>query len=426
MSRDLILPRGAGQPPRAQQQSIDVEIADELITIDLGEPAQVAVAVTSPTLPVVGTGEIGPAGPAGPAGPPGAGVSTLDYTYTAATSPPPGNGDILWNNATPASVTRLYVDDEDRAGANKRAGLLAVLVGDKIYVQDYDDATRWARFLVAAVPIAQTGYVEIPVTFDTAGSTIATPKRVQLVLSRPGTAGSTGPQGPPGPTGPTGPAGADGADGATGATGPQGPQGNPGATGAQGPQGIQGVQGPQGNTGPAGPGVPTGGTTGQILTKSSATDFATGWAAPDVTQAELDAHAADTTAIHGIADTAALATTAGVASSIATHEADTTSVHGIANTANLVLTSDARLSDARTPTAHKTSHQDGGADELALDGSQITTGTVAAARVAQPAVSADANNYARLGSDSRLWVPIRVATTAPSSPAVGDLWVDTT
>jgi hypothetical protein len=42
---------------------------------------------------------------------------------------------------------------------------------------------------------------------------------------------------------------------------------------------------------------------------------------------------------------------------------------------------DARLTDARTPLAHATSHQDGGADELALDASQITTGTVAIARI---------------------------------------------
>lgn len=37
---------------------------------------------------------------------------------------------------------------------------------------------------------------------------------------------------------------------------------------------------------------------------------------------------------------------------LSAHEADTTNVHGIANTAVLVVTTDARLSDARTPTAH--------------------------------------------------------------------------
>jgi len=65
--------------------------------------------------------------------------------------------------------------------------------------------------------------------------------------------------------------GATGAQGPTGATGAQGPQGNTGATGSQGPQGNPGA------TGPTGPGVPTGGTTGQILQKTSATDYATTW-----------------------------------------------------------------------------------------------------------------------------------------------------
>jgi len=69
------------------------------------------------------------------------------------------------------------------------------------------------------------------------------------------------------------------------------------------------------------------------------------------------------------------------ASAVAAHEADTTSVHGIANTANLVLTNDSRLSDARTPAAHAASHADGGSDEVSLDGSQVTTGTVAFARL---------------------------------------------
>lgn len=39
-------------------------------------------------------------------------------------------------------------------------------------------------------------------------------------------------------------------------------------------------------------------------------------------------------------------------SELASHEADTTNVHGIANTANLVLTNDPRLSDPRTPAFH--------------------------------------------------------------------------
>jgi hypothetical protein len=80
-------------------------------------------------------------------------------------------------------------------------------------------------------------------------------------------------KGDPGPTGPQGATGATGAQGTTGATGSQGPQGNPGTTGS---------------TGATGPGVSTGGTTGQVLTKTSATDFATNWQTP-FSQATADA-----------------------------------------------------------------------------------------------------------------------------------------
>ena len=132
-------------------------------------------------------------------------------------------------------------------------------------------------------------------------------------------AGATGPQGPTGPQGATGPQGSTGATGPQGPTGATGSQGPAGAaatiavgtttTGAAGssatvsnsgtssaavfnftiPQGIQGAtgatgsQGPQGATGsqgPAGQGVPTGGATGQVLAKTSATDYATAWQTP--------------------------------------------------------------------------------------------------------------------------------------------------
>jgi len=79
---------------------------------------------------------------------------------------------------------------------------------------------------------------------------------------------------------------------AKGDTGPQGPTGATGATGPQGPAGATGATGPQGPAGPTGAtgaGVAVGGTTGQILTKMSATDFATNWADPAVTLAMFNA-----------------------------------------------------------------------------------------------------------------------------------------
>jgi len=99
----------------------------------------------------------------------------------------------------------------------------------------------------------------------------------------PGPAGATGPAGPQGSTGAVGPQGLTGPAGPNGATGPQGQAGPPGpngVTGPQGPQGAVGVQGPQGPPGPIGPqgtGIPTGGTTGQTLTKNSNANYDYGW-----------------------------------------------------------------------------------------------------------------------------------------------------
>jgi len=59
--------------------------------------------------------------------------------------------------------------------------------------------------------------------------------------------------------------------------------GSVGVPGPQGPAGSQGPQGPQGDPGAPGVGVPSGGTTGQFLAKTSNTDYATGWATLSLT-----------------------------------------------------------------------------------------------------------------------------------------------
>ena len=98
-----------------------------------------------------------------------------------------------------------------------------------------------------------------------------------------GPKGDTGPQGPAGPEGPQGPEGPKGDTGDPGPQGPKGdtgPQGDPGPQGEQGPPGPAGQDGAEGPQGPAGPGVAAGGTTGQVLVKSSDADYDTEWADP--------------------------------------------------------------------------------------------------------------------------------------------------
>ncbi len=95
-----------------------------------------------------------------------------------------------------------------------------------------------------------------------------------------GVNGATGATGPIGATGPTGANGTNGVNGATGAAGPIGATGPTGANGANGVTGSAGPVGATGATGSAGVGVPSGGTTGQVLTKVDGTNFNTSWTTP--------------------------------------------------------------------------------------------------------------------------------------------------
>lgn len=85
------------------------------------------------------------------------------------------------------------------------------------------------------------------------------------------------------------------------------------------------------------------------------------------------------------------------------------------------LAADTRWTDARTPTAHKTSHEDGGSDELALNASQITAGTLDIARLPSfPPVSLQVSGrYIRTAH--------RSAAAAPTTNRVWYLpiWIDT-
>jgi hypothetical protein len=151
--------------------------------------------------------------------------------------------------------------------------------------------------------------------------------------------------------------------------------------------------------GPAGPGVPTGGTVSQVLTKDSSTDYDTSWqdptggpgggvtdadylvgtAHPDLsaeivvgtepggelggTWASPTVDATHSGSSHAGVQAAAEAT---AAAALSAHEADTTGVHGIADTSALALT--ANHPTNATFNDHSARHENGGADEISIAG----------------------------------------------------------
>jgi len=156
--------------------------------------------------------------------------------------------------------------------------------------------------------------------------------------------------------------------------GPQGPQGEPGP---QGPQGIQGPVGPTSTTpGPQGPVGPQGeqGPPGNAAFYSSpASDLGTP-SAGNVAFASRGNH------VHQMPSYGDVGA------------APATGISPSAITGTAVITTDARLSDARTPTAHKTSHSTGGTDALVASdiGAAPATGISPSAITGTAVITTDA------------------------------------
>ena len=105
-------------------------------------------------------------------------------------------------------------------------------------------------------------------------------------------------------------------------------------------------------------------------------------------------------------------------------------------TGTAVVDSDARLTDARTPTAHAASHGSAGSDSITVAQSQVTdltTDLAAKAPLASPTFSgtpaaptaANTVNTTQLATTEYVKGQIpQYQTTAPSSPFVGMMWVD--
>jgi len=142
---------------------------------------------------------------------------------------------------------------------------------------------------------------------------------------------------------------------------------------AKGDPGAKGDKGDKGDQGDPGYGVVTGGTAGQALVKKSDTNYDTEWAAPIP----------------------------------ASHSHSPSDVTGTA-----VVTADSRLSDARTPTAHKSTHE-GGTDAMTVD---AAVGTGSLRTLGTGALQAAAGNHTHTGGwDSITAVSGSDATTTGQS-----------
>jgi hypothetical protein len=183
------------------------------------------------------TGSKGDTGYTGSQGQQGQNNSLYDYkARTNSTTGNPGDGYMLWNNATQASATSLTFNHIDNIGDDIEYLWAFVVTGDVIRIQSQANSEQFQTWTVTGSPTVTTSsYVTIPVSLTTSTYSFSNNDIILAILRAAGVQG---------PIGYTGSQGATGYTGSTGAQGPQGPQGVIGYTGSAST--VSGPQGPQG------------------------------------------------------------------------------------------------------------------------------------------------------------------------------------
>ena len=126
-----------------------------------------------------GSGPTGPTGPQGNTGATGAqgepGQSSNYYSYkvhTTTQTPPTGNGEIRYNNATQTSSTTLYVDHLNSNGDDIDIFLSLLKQNDTLIIQDASDSNNYQTWRINSAPtVILNDYTTIPVTGITSAGT---------------------------------------------------------------------------------------------------------------------------------------------------------------------------------------------------------------------------------------------------------------
>jgi len=82
----------------------------------------------------------------------------------------PGSKKFRMNSGTQSSSTFLYVNNTSESGVDFSAALLTMTTGDRIYLQEERDSTRYHLCTLTGNAVDATTYVKLPITINDSGS----------------------------------------------------------------------------------------------------------------------------------------------------------------------------------------------------------------------------------------------------------------
>jgi hypothetical protein len=153
---------------------------------------------------------------------------------TTITSGNPGNGHLIWNNATQASATQININHIDQLGDDIDIFLSLLGIGTIITIQDQSISANYQKWQVSGTPVnVSATYWEYPVTLVTSTHSFGNNNQILVAVVAPsGTSGTSGVNGTSGVSGTSGMNGATGANGTSGSSGSSGISGGGGSSAA--------------------------------------------------------------------------------------------------------------------------------------------------------------------------------------------------
>lgn len=124
----------------------------------------------------------------------GGGAAAVQFSWnfnTSVSAADPGSKKYSFNNATPASVTEIYVNDTNNDNHDMSTIIAALQVGDKLYIQQEDDSTKFLLATVSTIPTDNTGWFTIPVTIDGSGTLPGNNKGTVFIITYTSVGGAT-------------------------------------------------------------------------------------------------------------------------------------------------------------------------------------------------------------------------------------------
>ena len=120
-------------------------------------------------------------------------TAIVHYTFSAATTEPPGAEQLRLNAGSPyTSVTKVWMRNITLDGQDVFLGLMIVAEGATILIQDKNDHAMYAVFRTTGDPVDKTTYVEFPVEHVEHGSALGGGQPVLVQSSGGAPAGGGG------------------------------------------------------------------------------------------------------------------------------------------------------------------------------------------------------------------------------------------